>query len=82
MKLSDNECTALEWLVSEGGSILTSRVPDKNEPGVFGIIPGTRTFKKLERAGLCFFTIEDPWDDGFVFTNEIYITEEGRAALK
>lgn len=81
MKLSENERAALEWIKNEGGCILTSAIPDKTTRDVFGYIPGTQVFKKLERAGLVFFTEEEPMDDGFVFTNEVYITEEGKVAL-
>lgn len=83
MSLSANEIAALEILVERGGSVLTSAVPDKNEKDcVFRTVtPGHPVYKKLEKKGLCFYTEEDPMEDGFVFTNEIYITDEGRAAL-
>lgn len=88
VKLTEAEESALSYLKANGGGVLTTSVPDKNERNVFGDIEaGLATYKKLERKGLVFFTIEDPVDDpggpldGFVFTNEIYITEEGEAAL-
>lgn len=70
--------------------MLTTSVPERNEKDiVFGTIePGHPVYRKLERKGFVYFTIEDPIDipgdplDGFVFTNEICITDEGRAALK
>lgn len=65
--------------------MLTSVVPDKNERTVFGdTLPGMGVYKKLEKKGLIFFTEEDPVDDpgspihGFIFTNEIYLTDEGK----
>ena len=61
MKLSENEEIALELLKAAGGCILSSKVPDKNEPGVFGeITPGLGVYKKLEKKGLIFFTEEEP----------------------
>jgi hypothetical protein len=86
-KLSQSEYDALSFLASEGGCVLTSSIPDKNERGVFGIVPGHTVFKKLEKKGLVFYTEEEPISDpggpldGFVFTNEIYITDAGRCAL-
>jgi hypothetical protein len=85
VKLTANEWEALSNLRKCGGSVLTTSVPDKNEKDpVFGTVePGIPIYKKLEKKGLVAFTEEDPVDDpsgpldGFVFTNEIYITEEG-----
>lgn len=36
-------------------------------------------YKKLEKKGLVFFTEEEPMEDGFVFTNEVYLTDEGKS---
>jgi hypothetical protein len=86
MKLSSSEFAALELLISKGGAVLASTVPDKNEKqiiaGTFYTVPGHGIYKKLEKKGLVFYTEEDPMDDGFVFTNEIYTTDEGREAVK
>jgi hypothetical protein len=86
MKLSPTEHAALELLISKGGSTIANTVPDKNEKritaGTFYTVPGHGIYKKLEKKGLVFYTEEDPMDDGFVFTNEIYITDEGREAVK
>ena len=83
MKLSEAEQSALELLKNEGGSMLTSKIPDKNErsifAGTFGIEPGMAVYKKLEKKGLVFFTEEEPMEDGFVFTNEVYLTDEGKS---
>ena len=54
---------------------------------MFGTIEaGIKVYMKLETRGLVFFTEEEPFEleDGeeFQFTNEIYITDEGRAALR
>jgi hypothetical protein len=81
MKLSSTEAAAISILKHHGGCMLTSRVPEKNERDiVFGNIePGMGVYKKLEKKGLVVITEEEPMDDGFCFTNEIYLTEEGRA---
>jgi len=83
MNLSANERTALEILKDKGGSMLTSLIPDKNERavfrGYFGVEPGMAVYKKLEKKGLVFFTEEEPMEDGFVFTNEVYLTDEGKS---
>jgi len=56
---------------------------------VFGeVTPGHKVYQRLEKVGFCYYTEEEtlslPGDplDGFGFTPEIYITEEGRAALE
>jgi len=88
--LSDNELTALRLLVEAGGSVIEWRVPDTNEKDpVFGTVsPGHSTYRKLEKLGLVFYTIEEPFDlpgdplDGFCFSREIYIDDAGRDALR
>lgn len=83
------ERRALEVLMEHSGSMLETSVPDRNEREVvFGtVMPGHPTFKKLEKLGLVFYTEEDPIDspgsplDGFVFTREIYITDQGRSVF-
>lgn len=79
MKLSQSELAAIELLKNEGGNMLTSKIPDKNERSFFGIVPGMAVYKKLEKKGLVFFTEEEPMEDGFVFTNEVYLTDEGKS---
>jgi hypothetical protein len=83
LKLSEAERAAICILHERGGSMLTSNIPDKNErsifAGVFGIEPGMAVYKKLEKKGLVFFTEEEPMEDGFVFTNEVYLTDEGKS---
>lgn len=86
---TENELRALELLVLEGGSVLESRIPDRNEVDhVFKTVtPGHTVYRKLERLGLVFYSEEDPLDmpgdplDGFTFTREIYITDTGRSVL-
>ena len=71
MKLSEAEQNALDWLRQSGGELLTSRIEDKSERGVFGDTkPGMQIFRKLEKKGLVFFTEEDPivLEDGSEFT--------------
>lgn len=80
---------ALELLLEHGGSMLVTRIPDKTERElVFGTaFPGHAVYKRLEKLGLCFYSIEDPFDlpgdplDGYSFTPEVYLTEEGRSWL-
>ncbi len=86
--LSPNERRALELIVEEGGSILESRVPARSELDFLGAVsPGRLVYKKLERAGMIYFTEEDPLNapgdplHGFTFTREIYLTEIGLLAL-
>ena len=87
--LSENEARALELIVAAGGSILVSQVPDRNEIDVVfrSVTPGHSDYKKLEKAGLVFYTEEEPFDmpgdplDGFQFTPEICLTDAGRVAL-
>ena len=75
MKLSEAE-SAIEVLKSNGGSLLTSKIPDKNERNVFGgTDPGMAVFKKLEKKGLVFFTEEESFETEpgiwFTWTNEV-----------
>ena len=88
MSLSASERAALQTLVNEGGSMLETRIPDRNERCVFGdAVPGVSVYRRLEKRGLLYFTEEEPLNlpgdplDGFTFTPEVYITDEGRAAL-
>lgn len=87
-QLSENEVRALEILQDSGGSLLVSKIPDKNERDVFGsITPGHSVYAKLAKRDLCFYSEEQPLDlpgdplDGFTFTPEVYITDEGREAI-
>ncbi len=84
--LSEAERNALEFLIRNGGSVLTSSVPDKNEKDMFGNVEaGAKVYVRLEGRGFVIITEEDPiiLEDGteFTYTNEFYITDEGRAAL-
>jgi hypothetical protein len=77
MSLSEAEQNALDFLKSKGGSCLVTDVEDRNSKDVFGmIVPGIRVFKKLEKKGLVYFTIEEPpfpEMPDFCFTEEIYL---------
>ena len=79
MKLSQAERSAIEILKGEGGNMLTSKIPEKSESSVFAVRPGLAVYKKLEKKGLVFFTEEEPMEDGFMFTNEVYLTDEGKS---
>jgi hypothetical protein len=58
--LSETERDAIAYLENKGGSMLVSRVPDKNERGDFGeVIPGMTVYRKLERRGLITITEEE-----------------------
>lgn len=86
---SENERRALELLIAAGGSVLVTHIPDTNTRDVvFGdVTPGHGVYRKLEKRGFVFYTVEEPLDspgspmDGFTFTNEVYISDEGRNAL-
>lgn len=80
LKLSEAERAAIFILHVRGGNMLTSNIPERSiVAGVFGIEPGMAVYKKLEKKGLVFFTEEEPMEDGFVFTNEVYLTDEGKS---
>ena len=89
LKLSEAEISALEILERSGGSILITFVEDRSSVyPVFGnLIPGRPIFAKLVRRGLVLMTEEEPMNlpgdpmDGFVFTPEYCITDEGREAM-
>ena len=89
-KLSATEQAALRVLQEQGGSLIEWRVPETTEKDpVFGTItPGMPVYRKLERQGLVFFPEEEPFDlpgdplDGFQFSCEIYLTDEGKAVLR
>lgn len=52
-----------------------------------GVTPGHAVYRRLEKLGLVFYTIEEPLVhpgnllDGFIFSREIYIEDAGREAL-
>lgn len=82
MQLSTAECNALAY-VSQRRSILVTNIDAKNSRDVFGdIVPGMAVFKKLEKKGLLIFTEEDEDEEGFAFTEEVYITELGIKTAK
>ncbi len=80
MKLSSPEKAAMEQLKRHGGCVSTCLIDDCSVTDILGeIIPGIKTFKKLEKKGLVFFTEEEPLDldDGEMFELQslIYLTE-------
>lgn len=81
MNLSEAELNALELLKGRGGEMLTSEIDAKNSRDVFGcIVPGMSVFRKLEKKGLVYFTVEDPVTlaDGseFTYTNSVCLVTE------
>ena len=85
VKLSDNEITALETIRRAGDSMLITKIPDRNERDVFGVEPGMKVYKNLEKKGLVFFTEEDLLvvdGEDFEFTPSVYLTDDGLKALK
>lgn len=83
--LSESEQAALDYLRGNGGSVLVTKIPDKNEKDCMGfIMPGIRVYQKLEKKGLVVFTEEEPIEledeDGkpfeFTFTPMIELTNE------
>jgi hypothetical protein len=83
--LSANEKEALQLLLHNGGAICTSKIPDKNEPGIYGgVEPGIGVYRKLEKKGLVFFTEEAPIDPARpddTWTPSVEIEDAGRAAI-
>lgn len=59
--LSEAEIVALNYLKANGGGVLISDIPDKNEKDHMGFLtPGMRVYKSLEKKGLVIFTEEEP----------------------
>ena len=80
--LTEAERAALECAAR---TPLVTTIPDRTERDALGeVVPGRRVFRKLERLGLLFETIEDPIDlDGtpFFSTPSIELTTEGARFL-
>lgn len=81
--LKPSECNALDWLFRQGGTVLISAIPDKNEnDGLGEVTPGIRVFKKLEKAGLVIITEEDEFTfsdgDTFTFTPMVELSDDGK----
>ena len=82
MQLTETEQVALKFIAQER-SVLVTRIPDKNEKGMFGdVTPGIRAYKSLDKKGLVVITEEEPDSDGFEWTPSIDITDEGAALAK
>lgn len=84
MTMSEAESTALR---RANDSILISKIPNRNEKGVFGDIePGLTVYRKLEGLGFVFLTEEDSIElengETFEFTPTYEITDEGRKLLE
>lgn len=84
--LKPSECNALDWLFRQGGTVLISAIPDKNEnDGLGEVTPGIRVFKKLEKAGLVIITEEDEFTfndgDTFTFTPMVELTDDGKKVI-
>lgn len=78
--LSKNEFSALEFLVVNG-AVLVTRIPEENEKDIYGnVIAGIRVYRKLNKRGLVIITDEEPDENGFEWTPQIEITEEGKMA--
>jgi hypothetical protein len=80
-KLTEAERDALT-LLKNAGAVLVSYVENKTKVDCLGrVVPGWGVFRKLIKKGFVIQTVEDPMDDGFTFTEELYITDEGLNAL-
>ena len=76
--ITESELSALKFLSENGGCVLITAIPDKNEKGLFGDIePGISVYLKLEKRGLLYVTEEEPDENGFTFTEMVYLTEAG-----
>jgi hypothetical protein len=79
MKLSNNEIEALCFAAT---SPLVCKIGDKATKNLFNdTIPGIRTYQKLEKKGLLFFTEDDVDDEGDYFSPQIELTEAGELLL-
>lgn len=84
VSLTEVEFRALEILVENFGSMLTSAVPEATGRDVFGEAePGYRVYRRLQDMGLVDYAEADPIAEiGFYFTGEFYITELGIQIFK
>lgn len=75
--LSEAEIEALR-LMRAGINTMVNRIPDKTyRDGVGLVTPGMVVYRRLAKKGLCYQTIEEPMEDGFVFTESMELTPEG-----
>lgn len=84
--LSTAEIVALRW-IHKGVATEVWRIEPKSSRDMWGDpIPGMTVFKRLEKKGLCYPTIEDPitFADGevFEFSPTMELTEEGLAIAR
>jgi hypothetical protein len=78
-KLSDADYAALVFAAK---SPLATEIEDVSRKDCWGtVIPGMRTYKKLEKLGLLYFTEEDP-EDEFDWTPMVELTDAGKRALE
>jgi hypothetical protein len=81
--LSEAELNAIEWIKTSTAPFVYN-IEAKTTQDVFGNpIPGMAIFRKLEKKGLCYQTIEDPifLNEGdtepFEFSPTMELTDEG-----
>lgn len=79
--LSSAEIVALRW-IKKGVGTQVWRIEPKSSEDMWGDpIPGMGVFKRLEKKGLCYQTVEDTitLDNGeeFEFSSTMELTEEG-----
>ncbi|MBI6883088.1 hypothetical protein [Pseudomonas putida] len=86
--LSSAEISALKW-IRKGAGTEVSRIEEKASESMWGdVVPGMAVFKRLEKKGLCYQTLEDPIlldeEDGetFEFSSTMELTDEGLALVK
>lgn len=86
--LSSAEISALKW-IRKGAGTEVSRIEAKASESMWGdVVPGMAVFKRLEKKGLCYQTLEDPIfldeEDGekFEFSSTMELTDEGLALVK
>ena len=82
--LSEAELNAIQWLKTSLAPFVYNIEP-KTSRDVFGNpVPGMTIFRKLEKKGLCYQTIEEPifLNEGdevpFEFSPTMELTDEGR----
>lgn len=81
--LSEAEITAIQWLKSSVATFVYNIEPKTSQDMHGCPVPGMSIFRKLEKKGLCFQTIEDPifLNEGdevpFEFSPTMELTDEG-----
>jgi hypothetical protein len=81
--LSEAEITAIQWLKSSVATFVYNIEPKTSQDMHGCPVPGMAIFRKLEKKGLCYQTIEDPifLEEGdtepFEFSPTMELTDEG-----